>query len=206
MSVIIRDAREDDIKDILNIYGYYVENTSYSFEYSTPDEDTFRERFRKNTKDFPWLVLEDEGVICGYAYASRSFERAAYQWDASVSVYLSRQSFRKGYATALYKRLIALLYLQGYYTVYAGITDINVSSISFHEALGFVQIGIFPYSGYKHGEWVGVIWMEKVLRKRCEPPKPAISYHGLPHEEVKRVFTNDGEVQRILALIDQTTH
>ena len=65
----IRSATPDDAGAILDIYAYYVENTAISFEYDVPSEDDFRTRIKKTLERYPYLVLEDEGMIRGYAYA-----------------------------------------------------------------------------------------------------------------------------------------
>ena len=73
----IRPATLRDVPRILEIYGPYVENTAISFEYAVPGIEEFTQRFLKITQQFPWLVWEEEGVVLGYAYGNRPFERAA---------------------------------------------------------------------------------------------------------------------------------
>ena len=73
---MIRFATEKDIPAILDIYGPYVLHTAISFEYSVPTLEEFTERFLGITKQFPWLVWEEDGVVLGYAYGSLPFGRA----------------------------------------------------------------------------------------------------------------------------------
>ena len=160
---MIRIARESDVPQMLAIYGPYVENTTYSFEYATPSETEFLERFREYTQQFPWLVYEQGDVILGYAYASAPFSREAFRWCCEPSIYLAPQAHRRGIGKRLYQALEQILRLQGYRLSYAIITSDNEPSIAFHEALGYRRLAIFPGCGYKHGHWTGVIWMEKEL-------------------------------------------
>ena len=37
----IRDAKISDVKRLLEIYDYYVQNTAITFEYDTPSVDEF---------------------------------------------------------------------------------------------------------------------------------------------------------------------
>ena len=85
----IRIATKTDLPRILQIYGPYVENTTYSFEYTVPSLEAFSRRFDEITAQFPWLVWEEDGVVAGYAYGSAPFHRAAYSWCAEVSIYLA---------------------------------------------------------------------------------------------------------------------
>ena len=172
----IRIATEADISQILAIYGPYVETTTISFEYEVPTLEVFRERFLGITKQFPWLVWEEEGKILGYAYACAPFERAAYQWCAEPSIYLLPQAQGKGIGRKLYDVLHEILTAQGYRLSYAIITSENEASLAFHRALGYKEIAQFPDCGYKFGKRLGVTWMEKALVSVDTPMNPPFSF------------------------------
>ena len=172
----IRIATESDLPQILAIYGPYVENTTISFEYEVPTPEGFRARFLEITRQFPWLVWEEDGVILGYAYACAPFERAAYQWCAEPSIYLLTQAQGKGIGRRLYEALEAILTAQGYRLSYAIITSENAASLAFHRALGYREIAQLPGCGYKLGRHLGVTWMEKKLASVDTTMKPPVSF------------------------------
>ena len=62
---MIRAAREADIPAIVEIYAPYVTDTTITFEYDVPTLEEFTQRFRDITKQFPWLVWEDDGQVLG---------------------------------------------------------------------------------------------------------------------------------------------
>ena len=160
---MIRIAVEADVPELLDIYAPYILTTTYSFEYEVPTQAEFLERFRTVTRQFPWLVWEEEGRILGYAYGSAPFERAAYRWCAEDSVYLRPEARGRGIGRQLCEKLEAILIRQGYRMLYAIITSENAVSLNFHQKLGFRQVGEFFGCGYKFGRRLGVIWMEKPL-------------------------------------------
>ena len=100
--VIIREARPKDAERLLEIYAYYVENTAISFEYDVPALSEFQERIKNTLKHYPYLVIEREGRIQGYAYAGALGERAAYSRSCELSVYLDRSARRCGLGRHLY--------------------------------------------------------------------------------------------------------
>ena len=157
----IRPAREEDIPAILAIYGPYVENTTYSFEYTVPTREEFSARFSHHTHYCPWLVWEEDGQVLGYAYGAPAFERAAYGWCAELSIYLAPQIQGQGIGRKLCTVLEQLLFRQGYEVIYAIITSENLGSVAFHEALGFQKRAEFPDCGIKFGRRLGTIWLEK---------------------------------------------
>lgn len=166
----IRFATIEDAETILEIYAEYIVNTGVTFEIEVPTIEQFRERMRRITEQFPWLVCEIDGVIAGYAYGSKHGERAAYRWSADLSVYINEKFHRRGIATALYKAVMELLRLQGYFTVYAGVSTPNEKSEAFHSAFGFRNLGEFKNVGYKLGQWRGVAWYEMPLAEYVTEP------------------------------------
>ena len=161
---MIRIATEQDVPAILAIYAPYVENTTYSFEYDVPCSRSFMQRFLDITAQFPWLVWEEDGQILGYAYASAPYTRAAYSWCAEPSVYIKEEAHGRGIGRKLYAALEAILLEQGYQVLYSLITEENIGSVKFHQALGYTHKVTFANCGFKFGRWLGLIWMEKRLK------------------------------------------
>ena len=180
---MIRIATTDDIPQILAIYGPYIEHSTASFEYTVPSEEAFRERFLRITKQFPWLVWEEEGRILGYAYASRPFERAAYQWCAEDSVYLLPQAHGKGIGKKLLTALEKILTYQGYRVVYAIITSENERSLAFHRRCGYAFLAEMPHCGVKFGKSLGIVWMEKRLSSVEIPSNTPFSWPEIGQNE-----------------------
>ena len=160
---MIRIAREADVPEMLAIYAPYILSTTCTFEYNVPTEAEFLQRFRRLTKQFPWLVYEKDGKILGYAYGSAPFERAAYGWCAEDSVYLLPEARGQGIGKALCTALERVLFYQGYQRIYALITAENAVSIAFHEKLGYKLRGKLPDAGIKFGRRIGVVWMDKSM-------------------------------------------
>lgn len=96
-----------------------------------------------------------------------------YSWCAEATVYLSEAHHRRGIARILYDALFALMKEQGYKSIYVSILSTNVTSLAFHHAMGFEDIGMFKNIGYKLGEWHSNIWMQLFLDEHhAEPPLP----------------------------------
>ena len=90
--VTIRDAGTEDAKDLLDIYSYYVEHTAISFELTTPSLSEFKSRMNDIQKHYPYLVIEQDGQIKGYAYAHLFVGRDAYSYSAETTIYLDHDS------------------------------------------------------------------------------------------------------------------
>lgn len=160
----LRIAAREDGSDIANIYAPIVRDTFISFEEVPPSADDMSERIESTLLTHPWLVIDQDGSVCAYAYATPHRSRSAYQWSCDVSVYVGEQSRRKGAARILYEALFSTLVRQGFKTAYAGIALPNDASVEFHEHMGFEPVGVYPNAGYKMGTWRDVGWWSRPLQ------------------------------------------
>ncbi len=166
----IRYAKPEDAGSLLEIYAWYVEHTAITFEYDVPSEAEFRNRITETLKRYPWLVLEEEGKILGYAYAGVFKARAAYSRSCEMTIYLDRSAAGRGFGRKLYEALEKELKDRGFLNLYAcvgvPITEdeyLTANSEQFHAHLGYVTVGRFHQCGYKFNRWYDMIWMEKMI-------------------------------------------
>ena len=186
--MIIRFARAEDAQALLDIYAQYI-HTPITFEYELPSAAEFARRISSTLADgYPYLVCQDGDEVLGYAYAHRLGERAAYQWNAELSIYLSSRAAGRGLGTALYLTLMDLLRLQGVKTVCGMVTRPNPASEGLHRALGFRLTGVREKAGYKNGTWHDVMWLEKPLGTYGPQPSPVLPVGQLPRDAVERVL------------------
>jgi L-amino acid N-acyltransferase YncA len=166
----IRLATFLDADAVSAIYAPFCESSAVSFEESAPSTAEMAQRIEKIAGSLPWLVLDEDGRVGGYAYATSHRERAAYRWSVDSSVYVDAEFRGRGTGRALYTALFDLLRLQGYFRVHAGITLPNDASVGIHTGFGFQLVGIYPAVGYKHGSWHDVAWYQLMLRQPAAAP------------------------------------
>ena len=185
--ITFRLAQPSDGASLAEIYKYYVENTSITFEYVAPSDEEFSERIRQKSENYPFIVALDDEKPVGYAYASLYRERAAYSWDVELSVYVDNRYCGMGIGPRLYSALEKILKLQNVVNMYACITHPNPNSIAMHEKMGFKLIGKFHKSGFKHNSWHDVYWYEKHLNA-FNTPMPVISFQSLDKEKIIQIL------------------
>jgi phosphinothricin acetyltransferase len=183
MDARIRPATADDAAALLAIYAPVVRETAITFELEPPSVGEIAERVRTIRGRWPWLVLEEAGVVAGYAYASTWRARAAYQWAVESTVYVRANARHRGVGRAVYRALLACLRLQGVRLAIGGITLPNPASVRLHEALGFQCVGVHPACGYKHAAWHDVgFWQLELGARDLDPaaPRAAVEIEGSP--------------------------
>lgn len=175
--ITIRSAKAEDAERLLEIYSYYVKNTAISFEYDVPTLQEFCGRIENTLKRYPYLVIEKNGKIEGYAYASAFSGREAYAWSCALSIYLDHAAQKCGLGRKIYEALEEKLKEMGFHNLYACIAYpdvedeyLDANSPEFHAHMGFVRVGEFHKCGYKFGHWYNMLWMEKIIgNHRPEP-------------------------------------
>lgn len=160
---MIRKVDLQDAPAIADIYNEYVINSTITFETEPVSTEEMQNRIRILSKDFPYFVFEENGVIIGYCYAHHWKERAAYKYTLETTIYLSSQSKGKGIGMTLMKKLIETCKEQGYHSLIACITAGNEASNNLHSKLGFKQVSHYKEVGLKFGQWLDVFDFELIL-------------------------------------------
>ncbi len=168
----IRAATADDAADVLAIYAPVVRDSVATFEVEPPDVDEMARRITEVTQRYPWLVLERDGRVAGYAYAATYHPRPAYDWSCEVSVYVGAGARRTGAGRALLEELLARLTRAGFVNAMARISLPNDASVRLFESLGFERTGTARGIGYKLGRWIDVGEWQRELRPRVADPVP----------------------------------
>ena len=94
--IVIRNAKTEDVNRLLEIYDYYVRNIAITFDYETPSHEAFTDRMEHTMRSYPYLVIEKNGRIEGYAYAGTFKDRAAYDRSCELTIYLDKDARRQG--------------------------------------------------------------------------------------------------------------
>ena len=160
---MIRSATAADAAAVVAIYNHYIENTTVTFEEAPLAAADLAQRIATVTADFPWLVLEREARILGYAYASRFHARSAYRFTVETTVYVAHDAHRGGIGTELYRALIERLRAQKLHRALGIIALPNDASVGLHEKLGFRKVGETEEVGWKFGRWINVGYWQLAL-------------------------------------------
>lgn len=194
-AICVRAAMPQDAEQLLEIYTPFVISedcsvSNVSFELTAPSLAEFRQRIVDISSKYPYLVGEKDGQILGYVYCHPYRERLAYQWSVEVTIYLAPAGQGKGLGRVLYEAMESILRLQGITMLYSCITLGNEHSIKMHEALGYRLIGTFSKSGYKNGQWLDTVWLEKQLQACPALLENIKSWRELPSAAVENVLAD----------------
>ncbi len=163
--ILIRPSTTDDLPALTAIYGWHVRHGTGTFEIDPPSgADMARRRDDVIGKGLPYLVIEEQGAVCGYAYANQFRPRPAYRFCLEDSVYLAADKAGRGFGRLLLTELLARCEAVGARQMLAVIGDSqNGGSIGLHRALGFAPTGTIHAAGWKFERWLDVVVMQRHL-------------------------------------------
>ena len=162
---VVRVAVPADLETVTAICAYYVTSTVTTFEEIPPTAADWQRRLDDLARqDLPFLVAEQDGTVCGYAYASPWRPKPAYRYTVEDTVYVSPAHLGRGIGRALLAALLTGCEQAGARQVIAVIADTGSdASVALHRRFGFAQAGRLSGVGRKHGRWIDTVLMQRQL-------------------------------------------
>jgi phosphinothricin acetyltransferase len=162
---IIRPATDVDMASVTAIYAHHVLHGTGTFETTPPTELEMQgRRADVLAKGLPYLVLEVDGAIQGFAYCNWFKPRPAYRYSAEDSIYLAANAAGNGWGRLLLTELMGQAERAGVRKLIAVIGDSgNAGSIGVHHSCGFTAAGTLTACGWKFDRWLDVVLMQRFI-------------------------------------------
>ena len=104
------------------------------------------------------------GSIAGYAYAGPWRNKPAYRATVEDSIFIAPAQTGRGIGKLLLTGLITACAGAGVRQMVAVIADSGATaSIALHESCGFTRAGRLVDVGYKHGQWISTVLMQRAV-------------------------------------------
>jgi L-amino acid N-acyltransferase YncA len=161
----VRAVVPADLASVAAICAHYVMTTLTTFEEVPPTAADWHGRLNDlSGRNLPFLVAEQDGTVCGYAYASPWRPKSAYRYTVEDTVYISPAHLGRGLGRALLAALLTGCEQAGARQVIAVIADTGSdASVALHRRLAFTPAGRLRRVGFKHGRWIDTMLMQRDL-------------------------------------------
>ena len=165
MGWIIRAAEPIDAEAIRAIYNREVEGSTVTFDMVERSLEEQLAWISEHSGGHPAIVAVDQksGQILGFGSLTAYRPRPAYSITVEDSVYVRDDSRGLGLGKGILDELVRLAGLHGYHSIIARIVGDHEASIKLHAAAGFLQVGRETEVGRKHGRWLDVVLMQRMI-------------------------------------------
>jgi L-amino acid N-acyltransferase YncA len=162
---MIRAVTPGDLGAVSEIFGWYAVNSMATFEENPRPVSGWTELCDELAAlGLPFLVAESDGKVAGYAYAGPWRRKPAYRFTVEDSVFLTPGLAGRGIGRRLLTELVAACGPAGARQMIAVIADSSAeASVRVHERCGFSLAGRLTDVGYKHGQWISTLLMQRSL-------------------------------------------
>jgi len=161
----IRAAEANDLGVIAGIFAHYVTASVTTFEETPPTIREWENKLSGTSQlGLPFLVIEADEGVAGYAYAVPWRPKPAYRYTVEDSVYLAPGWTGRGLGRLLLTALLAHCSRVGARQMIAVIADSGAgASVALHRACGFTDAGRLAAVGFKHGRWIDTLLLQREL-------------------------------------------
>jgi L-amino acid N-acyltransferase YncA len=162
--VKIRQATEDDLEAMLDIYNEIIAHTTAIFQYDPHSLDMRKEWFaQKRSAGFPVFVAEENALVLGFSTIGPFRNWQAYQYSVENSLYVREDMRGKGIGKLLLQATIEAAREMKMHTIIAGIDASNETSIGLHKQYGFIEVAHFREVGYKFERWLDLKFLQLMI-------------------------------------------
>jgi L-amino acid N-acyltransferase YncA len=161
----VRTAGQGDFEVVAGIFAHYVETSVATFEETPPSAGDWTRKAREvAVAGLPFLVVEMDGAVAGFAYASPWRPKPAYRHTVEDTIYLAPDRTGRGLGRVLLGAVLAECTTAGVRQVVAVIAETGSdASAALHRHHGFAHAGRLAAVGRKHGRWIDTTLMQRDL-------------------------------------------
>lgn len=168
--VTIRNANENDLGQLLDIYNDIILHTTAVYQYEVHTLKMRKEWFTtKQQQGFPVFVAEENDRIVGFSTIGTFRQWQAYKYSVENSVYVASDQRGKGIGKLLMQPLIDAAKQMDMHTIIAGIDATNETSLRLHKNFGFEEVAHFKQVGYKFNKWLDLKFLQLILQTPLYP-------------------------------------
>ena len=160
----LRPASLEDLAPINAIYNHYVLTSTAT--YQTEPETALARQAWFTCRDLarqPVMVAESAGQIAAWGSLSPFGKREAFAGTVENSIYVHPDFQRRGLGRMLLRDQLKRAAAAGHHTLIAAISGEQTPSLALHYDHGFKESGRLREAGWKFGQWLDLVYLQKML-------------------------------------------
>jgi L-amino acid N-acyltransferase YncA len=150
---------------ILAIYNEVIEHSTAIYALAPTTLAERRAWFDARLKSgYPVLAATEGDIVLGFSsFGDWRGTWPGYRYTVEHTVHVGADARGRGVGRKLLEALFPLALALDKHVMIGGIDASNLSSIRFHERLGFARVAQFHEVGHKFGRWLDLVFVQKLL-------------------------------------------
>lgn len=165
--VTIRDASIADVPVILELINATIPSTTAAWTEELETLDTRLAWFAASQASGDIVLVAEVDVrvvgFCATGEFRDNTKWPGYRFTAELSIHVETGAQGGGVGRRLMDALVERADSKGLHVLVAAIDGENEGSLAFHRTCGFVEVGRMPETGWKHGRWLDLVLVQRVL-------------------------------------------
>jgi phosphinothricin acetyltransferase len=165
--VLFREANPDDLSFVLDLYNYYILNTTAIFDYEKITIGELQARLSYANKRYRTFMVCDttDKNIIGFCFLTQFRKKTAYDRTAEMGIYLAPENTGKKIGKSIIK------FLEGYAkenqieVIIATISGENIASVKLFEKMGYARCAHYRKIAIKFNRHLDLMNYEKILNE-----------------------------------------
>lgn len=162
-TITINPTTPADVSALLDIYNYYVLNSTATFHEKPITEAEMNQLLFFDNPRHASFVIKQGSNICGYCILSKHHVRSAYDHTGNVGIYLDRHYLQQGIGSQALDFLHQWAREKNYHTLISIISAENEGSIRLFERKGYFKCAHLKEVGLKFDRLLDVVYYQKIL-------------------------------------------
>lgn len=163
MSIEFQDITKENISPALDIYNWYVLNSTATFHLEEVQQEELERMVSVGHSKYQSFLILFDGEICGFCYLSQFRYKEAYDKSAEITLYLDQNARGKGIGKATLAYMENVAQENNINNLIAVITAGNAESIVLFEKENYFKVGHLKNIGIKFGEDLDVVSYQKEI-------------------------------------------
>ncbi len=161
--ISFKEADENDLDIILDIYNYYILNTTANYYRKSVSSDILRSHIFINHDRYKTYLVYDQNEFAGFCYLTQFRKKDAYHRTGEIGVYLLPEHTRKKIGEQIITYLESVAKANQFKVIIASISNENTASNKLVQRMGFTKCAHYKEVAEKFGRLLDVIDYQKIF-------------------------------------------
>jgi phosphinothricin acetyltransferase len=163
--IIFKETNLDDLNFVLDLYNYYLSNTTCTFDHEEITLEELQARLSYHHKKYKTFLVCHEAVkdMIGFCFLTQFRKKPAYDKTAEMGLYLKPEHTGRNLGPIIVKFLEEYARENQFDVIIATISGENINSVKLFEKMGYERCAHYKKIATKFGRRIDLIEYEKIL-------------------------------------------